>query len=266
MTLRYGMNPHQSPAQIFCTEGELPIKVLNGSPGYINFLDALNGWQLVRGMAGSAVMFCPFFPLVLQWSRVIWRSYFAVVSGICDDVVGQIVDIRLSLGWCATSPLLLGSSEQLCMCRTGPSASKSPFFSLSDDDLSPPTHVHRADRRAEPPRRRLLQARVPRRCRCGRPPLWYAHGAHSLLRCEVPVLSLFSLFFPEKADSCLYSLLCASELEPFWSNTCTSVAKDRIAYLAIDVSGQSRVNLPLTLSLAQLTPTHRGGCQGLHGR
>lgn len=48
LTLRYGMNPHQKPAQIFTTLERLPIKVVNGSPGFINLCDALNGWQLVR--------------------------------------------------------------------------------------------------------------------------------------------------------------------------------------------------------------------------
>ena len=46
--LKYGCNPNQTPARIFMQEGELPVEVLNGRPGYINFLDALNGWQLVR--------------------------------------------------------------------------------------------------------------------------------------------------------------------------------------------------------------------------
>ncbi|CAG7733420.1 unnamed protein product [Allacma fusca] len=46
--LRYGMNPHQKPAQIYTTLAELPLKVVNGSPGFINLCDALNGWQLVR--------------------------------------------------------------------------------------------------------------------------------------------------------------------------------------------------------------------------
>ena len=45
--LKYGVNPNQKPARIFMEEGELPLKVLSGRPGYINFLDALNGWQLV---------------------------------------------------------------------------------------------------------------------------------------------------------------------------------------------------------------------------
>jgi phosphoribosylaminoimidazolecarboxamide formyltransferase/IMP cyclohydrolase len=46
--LKYGCNPNQKPSRIFMQDGELPIKVLNGRAGYINFLDAFNGWQLVR--------------------------------------------------------------------------------------------------------------------------------------------------------------------------------------------------------------------------
>ena len=48
MQLKYGCNPNQKPSRIFMEEGELPITVLCGKPGYINLLDALNGWQLVR--------------------------------------------------------------------------------------------------------------------------------------------------------------------------------------------------------------------------
>ena len=47
LELKYGYNPNQKPSRIFMNEGELPITVLNGRPGYINFLDAFNGWQLV---------------------------------------------------------------------------------------------------------------------------------------------------------------------------------------------------------------------------
>jgi phosphoribosylaminoimidazolecarboxamide formyltransferase/IMP cyclohydrolase len=46
--LRYGFNPHQKPARIFAKKGTLPFNVLNGAPGYINMLDALNSWQLVK--------------------------------------------------------------------------------------------------------------------------------------------------------------------------------------------------------------------------
>ena len=48
LALKYGCNPNQKPARIFMQEGELPIEVLNGRPGYLNFMDALNGWQLVK--------------------------------------------------------------------------------------------------------------------------------------------------------------------------------------------------------------------------
>ena len=48
LALRYGINPHQYPAQVYVPNGTLPFQVLNGRPGYINLLDALNGWQLVR--------------------------------------------------------------------------------------------------------------------------------------------------------------------------------------------------------------------------
>ncbi|WOO77632.1 Bifunctional purine biosynthesis protein ade10 [Vanrija pseudolonga] len=51
LPLRYGANPHQKPAQAFVEDGELPIKILSGSPGYINLLDALNSWALVKELA-----------------------------------------------------------------------------------------------------------------------------------------------------------------------------------------------------------------------
>jgi len=58
--LRYGCNPHQKPARVYAGVGELPFKLLNGAPGYINMMDALNAWQLVRelrqatGLAAAA--------------------------------------------------------------------------------------------------------------------------------------------------------------------------------------------------------------------
>ena len=60
LELKYGCNPNQKPARIFMQQGELPLEVLNGRPGYINFIDALNSWQLVRelkeatGLAAAA--------------------------------------------------------------------------------------------------------------------------------------------------------------------------------------------------------------------
>ena len=48
LELKYGCNPNQKPAKVFVENGDLPITVVNGRPGYINLLDALNGWQLVK--------------------------------------------------------------------------------------------------------------------------------------------------------------------------------------------------------------------------
>ena len=50
LELKYGCNPNQKPSRIFMEEGELPLEVLNGRPGYINFMDALNSWQLVKAL------------------------------------------------------------------------------------------------------------------------------------------------------------------------------------------------------------------------
>jgi phosphoribosylaminoimidazolecarboxamide formyltransferase/IMP cyclohydrolase len=54
LLLRYGCNPHQAPARIFSRDGKLPIAVLNGKPGYINLLDALNSWQLVAELRAQS--------------------------------------------------------------------------------------------------------------------------------------------------------------------------------------------------------------------
>ena len=53
LALKYGCNPNQKPARIFAENGELPLEVLGGRPGYINFLDALNGWQLVSELKAA---------------------------------------------------------------------------------------------------------------------------------------------------------------------------------------------------------------------
>ena len=53
LALKYGCNPNQKPSRIFMEEGELPIEVINGRPGYINFLDALNSWQLVKELKAA---------------------------------------------------------------------------------------------------------------------------------------------------------------------------------------------------------------------
>ena len=56
MELKYGCNPNQKPARVFMEDGELPVEVLNGRPGFINLLDALNGWQLVKELKEATGM------------------------------------------------------------------------------------------------------------------------------------------------------------------------------------------------------------------
>ncbi len=53
LALKYGCNPNQKPSRIYMEDGELPIEVINGRPGYINFLDALNSWQLVKELKAA---------------------------------------------------------------------------------------------------------------------------------------------------------------------------------------------------------------------
>lgn len=89
LALKYGCNPNQKPSRIYMEEGELPITVLNGRPGYINFLDALNSWQLVKELKAatgvpSAVSFKHVSPagaaIGLPLSDTLKRIYFV------DDV------------------------------------------------------------------------------------------------------------------------------------------------------------------------------------
>ena len=59
LELKYGCNPNQKPSKIYMADGsDLPIKVLMGRPGYINFLDAFNGWQLVRELKEATNTTC----------------------------------------------------------------------------------------------------------------------------------------------------------------------------------------------------------------
>ena len=83
LELKYGCNPNQKPSRIYMEDGsELPIKVLNGRPGYINFLDAFNGWQLVSELkkATGIISAC----ICIRKSKrrrpyvFFWRFYFSV--------------------------------------------------------------------------------------------------------------------------------------------------------------------------------------------
>lgn len=136
LALKYGMNPNQKPSRIYMADGsELPVTVLNGRPGFINFLDALNSWQLVQQLkqatglpsaasfkhvspAGAAVA-CPlsdvekqiYFtgdveltPLARAYARARgadrMSSYgdFAALSDVCDEATALLLKVEVSDG------------------------------------------------------------------------------------------------------------------------------------------------------------------------
>lgn len=83
LELKYGCNPNQKPARIYVKKGNLPIEVLNGKPGYINFLDAFNGWQLVKELKEATGM-----PAAASFKHV--SPAGAAVGEPLDDVLQQI--------------------------------------------------------------------------------------------------------------------------------------------------------------------------------
>ncbi|MBQ3727752.1 MAG: phosphoribosylaminoimidazolecarboxamide formyltransferase [Selenomonadaceae bacterium] len=83
LELKYGCNPNQKPARVFVEEGDLPFEVLNGRPGYINLLDALNGWQLVRELRAATNL-----PAAASFKHV--SPAGAAVAAPLDDVLKKI--------------------------------------------------------------------------------------------------------------------------------------------------------------------------------
>lgn len=90
LTLRYGANPHQSPAQAFVTDGKLPFSVLSGSPGYINLLDALNSFALVRELSEA---FNPALPAAASFKHVSPAGVAVGTSEPLTDVEVQVFDV-----------------------------------------------------------------------------------------------------------------------------------------------------------------------------
>lgn len=93
LALKYGCNPNQKPSRIYMEEGELPLTVLNGRPGYINFLDALNSWQLVRELKQATVM-----PAAASFKHV--SPAGAAIGLPLDDTLAQIYftnDVKIPL-------------------------------------------------------------------------------------------------------------------------------------------------------------------------
>ena len=117
--LKYGVNPNQKPARIFMEEGELPLKVLSGRPGYINFLDALNGWQLVSELKRATGM-----PAATSFKHV--SPAGAAVGEPLDDVLRKMyfIDPEAELSPLACAYARARGSDRL--------SSYGDFISLSD--------------------------------------------------------------------------------------------------------------------------------------
>ena len=92
LELKYGCNPNQKPSRIFMANGsDLPIEVLNGRPGYINFLDAFNSWQLVKELKEATGMMCATsFKHVSPTSAAVGKKLSPVLKKACfvDDIEG----------------------------------------------------------------------------------------------------------------------------------------------------------------------------------
>lgn len=108
LELKYGCNPNQKPARIFMQEGELPIEVLNGRPGYINFMDALNGWQLVKELKEATGM-----PAATSFKHV--SPAGAAIGLELDEIMKRSISrmICLSLPW----PMRMYAPVVLTVCR-----------------------------------------------------------------------------------------------------------------------------------------------------
>ena len=117
--LKYGVNPNQKPARIFMEEGELPLKVLSGRPGYINFLDALNGWQLVSELKRATGM-----PAAASFKHI--SPAGAAVGEPLDDVLRKMyfIDPEAELSPLACAYARARGSDRL--------SSYGDFISLSD--------------------------------------------------------------------------------------------------------------------------------------
>ncbi len=118
LELKYGCNPNQKPARVFMEEGELPIKVLNGKPGYINLLDALNGFQLVSELQEALKL-----PAAASFKHV---SPAGAAIGL------PLNEVERQISWCKEEEL----SPQACAYVRARSADRmssfGDFVSLSD--------------------------------------------------------------------------------------------------------------------------------------
>lgn len=120
LALKYGCNPNQKPSRIYMDEGELPITVLNGRPGYINFLDALNSWQLVKELKAATGM-----PSAASFKHV--SPAGAAIGLPLSDTLKQIYfvdDVKMELSPLACAYARARGADRMC--------SYGDFVALSD--------------------------------------------------------------------------------------------------------------------------------------
>ena len=120
LALKYGCNPNQKPSKIFMEEGQLPLKVINGRPGYINFLDALNSWQLVKELKAATGM-----PAAASFKHV--SPAGAAIGLPLNDTLKKIYfvdDVKLPLSPLACAYARARGADRMC--------SYGDFVALSD--------------------------------------------------------------------------------------------------------------------------------------
>ena len=132
LSLKYGCNPNQKPSRIYMNEGELPIEVLNGRPGYINFLDALNSWQLVKELKVATGM-----PAAASFKHV--SPAGAAVGLPLDDTLRRIYfvdDVKIELSPIACAYARARGADRM--------SSYGDFVALSDTcDMATATLIKR---------------------------------------------------------------------------------------------------------------------------
>ena len=120
LALKYGCNPNQKPSRIYMEDGEIPLKVINGRPGYINFLDALNSWQLVKELKAATGM-----PAAASFKHV--SPAGAAIGLPLSDTLKKIYfvdDVKLPLSPLACAYARARGADRMC--------SYGDFVALSD--------------------------------------------------------------------------------------------------------------------------------------
>ena len=132
LALKYGCNPNQKPSRIYMEDGELPLEVINGRPGYINFLDALNSWQLVKELKEATGM-----PAAASFKHV--SPAGAAIGLPLSDTLKKIYfvdDLKMELSPLACAYARARGADRMC--------SYGDFVALSDTcDAATATFIKR---------------------------------------------------------------------------------------------------------------------------